>query len=693
MSARLKETTGARSRVGATLRRGTVACVALAATVSMTLGAGSAGAQADVTAAMDPVQMISRHLDEEAKRTLGTMMGEALDPLLDQLRDSATRTSVKEDGEGAITATWRLDTGQLSESLGGGVSADKELAMVNMPTGVVSSGQVTVTKVSVTDSGEEVRTEIPVMTLDEMEEGVRGAVLTPVATVHQMTSPEAVALYGYILREVANGGSVETLAPLAYDLAAAAGVEVPEDVDLTEIGRGEAEAMVPQMMAMQNVLTGENPLDVLLADTKVPVVERANLMVDVAPGDTLEITTTGEVEVGEEPLTALMPHSMLAGANQMVNQVAREVGRAQEAPLPTLPDLPTLVGLPPLPGAPAAPASTSADAEYGFSTYAQPVESEYGFASYTQPAGPEYVQVQTIPSGLLDPSMLTDILGPLLSEDMLGSLFGSLTSILENGALDGIFGAIAGGDTGDLDPGELSGSLLAVISELATGIIPALVDAIGSMDFTKLTDFINETIANGGLPGVVDPETGEPIPGSDDEEEDEDGTGGGGNGSDEGSGSGAEGEERDIMKELTVEEAFLVYDTVAGYIDERAESRGGSGGSGDSGGSGGSGNSGTSTHQVSDVRTVTEEGVRGSDPGPEGASSVERGDEYNPAGGSQDPSVNYNTAAEESLPVTGASAYTAYYALGGLVLMVLAGVARFGGLAWVKRKFAGESET
>ena len=232
MSARLKETTGARSRVGATLRRGTVACVALAATVSMTLGAGSAGAQADVTAAMDPVQMISRHLDEEAKRTLGTMMGEALDPLLDQLRDSATRTSVTEDDAGATTVTWRLDTGQLSEFLGGGVSADKELAMVNMPTGVVSSGQVTVTKVSTTDSGEEVRTEIPVMTLDEMEEGVRGAVLTPVATVHQMTSPEAVALYGYILREVANGGSVETLAPLAYDLAAAAGVDGVLTVDM-----------------------------------------------------------------------------------------------------------------------------------------------------------------------------------------------------------------------------------------------------------------------------------------------------------------------------------------------------------------------------------------------------------------------------------------------------------------------------
>ena len=687
MSARLEEKTGARSRMGATLRRGTVACVALAATVSMTLGAGSAGAQADVAAAMDPVQMISRHLDEETKRTLGTMMGEALDPLLDQLRDSATRTSVTEDDAGATTVTWRLDTGQLSESLGGGVSADKELAMVNMPTGVVSSGQVTVTKVSTTDSGEEVRTEIPVMTLDEMEEGVRGAVLTPVATVHQMTSPEAVALYGYILREVANGGSVETLAPLAYDLAAAAGVEVPEDVDLTEIGRGEAEAMVPQMMAMQNVLTGENPLDVLLADTKVPVVERANLMVDVAPGDTLEITTTGEAEVGEEPLTALMPHSMLAGANQMVNQVASEVGRAQEAPLPTLPDLPTLVGLPPLPGAPAAPASTSADAEYGFATYAQPVEPEYGFATYSQPAGPEYVQVQTIPSGLLDPSMLTDILGPLLSEDMLGSLFGSLTSILENGALDGIFGAIAGGDVGDLDPGELSGSLLAVISELATGIIPALVDAVSTMDFTKLTDFINETIANGGLPGAFDPETGEPIPGSDDEEENEDG-----NGSGEGSGSGAEGEEdveRDIMKELTVEEAFLVYDTVAGYIDERAESRGGSG---DSSGSGNSGDSSTSTRQVSDVRTATEEGIRGSNPGAEGASSVESGGEYNPAGGSQAPSVNYNAAAEESLPVTGASAYTAYYALGGLVLMVLAGVARFGGLSWVKRKFAGEGE-
>ena len=684
MSARLKETTGARSRVGATLRRGTVACVALAATVSMTLGAGSAGAQADVTAAMDPVQMISRHLDEEAKRTLGTMMGEALDPLLDQLRDSATRTSVTEDDAGATTVTWRLDTGQLSESLGGGVSADKELAMVNMPTGVVSSGQVTVTKVSTTDSGEEVRTEIPVMTLDEMEEGVRGAVLTPVATVHQMTSPEAVALYGYILREVANGGSVETLAPLAYDLAAAAGVEVPEDVDLTEIGRGEAEAMVPQMMAMQNVLTGENPLDVLLADTKVPVVERANLMVDVAPGDTLEITTTGEVEVGEEPLTALMPHSMLAGANQMVNQVAREVGRAQEAPLPTLPDLPTLVGLPPLLGAPAAPASTSTDAEYGFATYVQPVEPEYGFATYSQPAGPEYVQVQTIPSGLLDPSMLTDILGPLLSPEMLGSLFGSLESILDNGALDGIFGAIAGGDIGDLDPGELSGSLLAVISELATGIIPALVDAISTMDFTKLTDFINETIANGGLPGVVDPDTGEPIPAPGDEEDNEDGTGdGSGNGSDEGSGSGTESGERDIMKELTVEEAFLVYDTVAGYIDERAESRGGSGDSGDSS---------TSTRQVSDVRTATEEGIRGSNPGAEGASSVESGGEYNPAGGSQAPSVNYNAAAEESLPVTGASAYTAYYALGGLVLMVLAGVARFGGLGWVKRKLAGEGE-
>ena len=684
MSARLKETTGARSRVGATLWRGTVACVALAATVSMTLGAGSAGAQADVTAAMDPVQMISRHLDEEAKRTLGTMMGEALDPLLDQLRDSATRTSVTEDDAGATTVTWRLDTGQLSESLGGGVSADKELAMVNMPTGVVSSGQVTVTKVSTTDSGEEVRTEIPVMTLDEMEEGVRGAVLTPVATVHQMTSPEAVALYGYILREVANGGSVETLAPLAYDLAAAAGVEVPEDVDLTEIGRGEAEAMVPQMMAMQNVLTGENPLDVLLADTKVPVVERANLMVDVAPGDTLEITTTGEVEVGEEPLTALMPHSMLAGANQMVNQVAREVGRAQEAPLPTLPDLPTLVGLPPLLGAPAAPASTSTDAEYGFATYVQPVEPEYGFATYSQPAGPEYVQVQTIPSGLLDPSMLTDILGPLLSPEMLGSLFGSLESILDNGALDGIFGAIAGGDIGDLDPGELSGSLLAVISELATGIIPALVDAISTMDFTKLTDFINETIANGGLPGVVDPDTGEPIPAPGDEEDNEDGTGdGSGNGSDEGSGSGTESGERDIMKELTVEEAFLVYDTVAGYIDERAESRGGSGDSGDSS---------TSTRQVSDVRTATEEGIRGSNPGAEGASSVESGGEYNPAGGSQAPSVNYNAAAEESLPVTGASAYTAYYALGGLVLMVLAGVARFGGLGWVKRKLAGEGE-
>lgn len=660
------------------MRKGTIACIALAASVSMVAGAGAAGAQANMASA-NPLASMAASLDPQTKTVLGDVMAQAMDPMLGALRNSTSQVGVDtvdtEAGE-ETSVTWRVDTGSLAESLGGEVSTDKELAMIAMPRGVVSSGDVTVTRVSVDDSGQEIRTEIPVSDMGSVEEGVRGAVLGPVATVHEMTSPEAVTIYGHILRELARGGTLESLAPLAGDLAAAAGVEVPEVVDPAAMTRGQAEAMVPQLMAMQNVLTGENPLDVLLGDTSVPTVEHANLMVDVAPGDVLEIKTTGDAKIVDQKVTALLPHSMIAGANSMINAAATQASNeAGAATAPQLPQLPVIPGLPQVSDlqalltpssnktANAVAGSVGAPDEFVFQTYSGPV------------GGTGFVQTQ-LPTGALDPSMFMDILGPLLSADTLDSVFGALEGVLGNeAALGDIFGAISG-EGGDIAPGQLATSLLTVISELATGIIPALSEAITERDPSKLTDFINEVISQGGLdteiPGITDTDgTGTNTTG---------GTGTDGTGTDTtggGTGTGTDGTgteaSDDIGDKISVNEAFEIYDLVATKIDERGSSTG----------------STSQNKQVSD--TTTRGDSDGTDPDPEGASSPDRSetsessyDDYGSSDYSSQESANYNTAAQESLPVTGASAYTAYYAAGGLLLLVVSAAAYFGGFGRIK---------
>ena len=650
------------------MRKGTIACIALAASVSMVAGAGAAGAQANMAPA-NPLASIAASLDPQTKTVLGDVMAQAMDPMLGALRNSTSQVDVDtvdtEAGE-ETSVTWRVDTGSLAESLGGEVSTDKELAMIAMPRGVVSSGDVTVTRVSADDSGQEIRTEIPVSDMGSVKEGVSGAVLGPVATVHEMTSPEAVTIYGHILRELARGGTLESLAPLAGDLAAAAGVEVPEVVDPAAMTRGQAEAMVPQLMAMQNVLTGENPLDVLLGDTSVPTVEHANLMVDVAPGDVLEIKTTGDAKIVDQKVTALLPHSMIAGANSTINAAATQASNAAGAA--TAPQLPVIPGLPQVSDlqalltpssnktANAVAGSVGAPDEFVFQTYSGPV------------GGTGFVQTQ-LPTGALDPSMFMDILGPLLSEGMLESVFGTLESVLGNeAALGDIFGAISG-EGGDIAPGQLATSLLAVISKLATGIIPALSEAITEMDPSKLTDFINEVISQGGLdteiPGITNPLDPDDTTGG----TDTDGTGTDTDGT--GTGTGTEASD-DIGDKISVNEAFEIYDLVAAKIDERGSSTG----------------STSQNKQVSN--TTTSEDSDGTDPDPEGASSPDRSetsgssssdDDY---GSSSQESANYNTAAQESLPVTGASAYTAYYAVGGLLLLVVSATAYFGGFGRIK---------
>ena len=657
------------------MRKGTIACIALAASVSMVAGAGAAGAQANMAPA-NPLASIAASLDPQTKTVLGDVMAQAMDPMLGALRNSTSQVDVDtvdtEAGE-ETSVTWRVDTGSLAESLGGEVSTDKELAMIAMPRGVVSSGDVTVTRVSADDSGQEIRTEIPVSDMGSVKEGVRGAVLGPVATVHEMTSPEAVTIYGHILRELARGGTLESLAPLAGDLAAAAGVEVPEVVDPAAMTRGQAEAMVPQLMAMQNVLTGENPLDVLLGDTSVPTVEHANLMVDVAPGDVLEIKTTGDAKIVDQKVTALLPHSMIAGANSTINAAATQASNAAGAA--TAPQLPVIPGLPQVSDlqalltpssnktANAVAGSVGAPDEFVFQTYSGPV------------GGTGFAQTQ-LPTGALDPSMFMDILGPLLSEDMLGSVFGALENVLGNeAALGDIFGAISG-EGGDIAPGQLATSLLAVISKLATGIIPALSEAITEMDPSKLTDFINEVISQGGLdteiPGITNPLDPDDTTGGTDT--DGTGTDTDGDGTDTdgtGTGTGTEASD-DIGDKISVNEAFEIYDLVAAKIDERGSSTG----------------STSQNKQVSN--TTTSEDSDGTDPDPEGASSPDRSetsgssssdDDY---GSSSQESANYNTAAQESLPVTGASAYTAYYAVGGLLLLVVSATAYFGGFGRIK---------
>lgn len=650
------------------MRKGTIACIALAASVSMVAGAGAAGAQANMAPA-NPLASIAASLDPQTKTVLGDVMAQAMDPMLGALRNSTSQVDVDtvdtEAGE-ETSVTWRVDTGSLAESLGGEVSTDKELAMIAMPRGVVSSGDVTVTRVSADDSGQEIRTEISVSDMGSVKEGVSGAVLGPVATVHEMTSPEAVTIYGHILRELARGGTLESLAPLAGDLAAAAGVEVPEVVDPAAMTRGQAEAMVPQLMAMQNVLTGENPLDVLLGDTSVPTVEHANLMVDVAPGDVLEIKTTGDAKIVDQKVTALLPHSMIAGANSTINAAATQASNAATAP--QLPQLPVIPGLPQVSDlqalltpssnktANAVAGSVGAPDEFVFQTYSGPV------------GGTGFAQTQ-LPTGALDPSMFMDILGPLLSADMLESVFGALENVLGNeAALGDIFGAISG-EGGDIAPGQLATSLLAVISKLATGIIPALSEAITEMDPSKLTDFINEVISQGGLdteiPGITNPLDPDDTTGG----TDTDGTGTDTAG--DGTGTGTEASD-DIGDKISVNEAFEIYDLVAAKIDERGSSTG----------------STSQNKQVSN--TTTSEDSDGTDPDPEGASSPDRSetsgssssdDDY---GSSSQESANYNTAAQESLPVTGASAYTAYYAAGGLLLLVVSATAYFGGFGRIK---------
>ena len=620
------------------LRRGALACVALATSVSMLTSPALAGAQA---IAADPVAIIFEQMDQPTKDLLGGAMADAMKPMLGALNKSVTQVDVSEK-DGTTSATWLLDTGDLSTSLGGvGSSVDKELAMVSLPKGVVSSGDVKVHKVSYDDSGEMVRTEMPVSNFGDIDDATEVA-MAPIATVHEMTSPQAVAAYGEILRGLATTGSVESLAPLADQVAASAGVELDE-ATLGEITSGKAQAMVPYVMAMQNVLTGENPLDVLLGSPTVPTVERANLFVDVAPGDKLEITVSGDADVADSPVTTLMPQSMLGGANSTLNALGEATKGVPE--LPTIPPLPTLPGMeiPPLPTIPEIPGLTKPVSNV--TAPAGDQLTEFSFADGPSAvAGPQFVQTQDI-GGLVDPDMISGLIGAI-DLDALQGLTGNLFDILgglDTEGLETIFGTIVSG--GELEEGALPIAMLDVIVELAQGILPALGEAIQSADLTKLTDFIRETIEGGGVPGGGLPGSGSDGDGDTDDEgadgdTDDEGTGGTG-GTGGGSGDGADDS---VGDQLSVNEAFEIYDLVAAKIDERS--------------SGSSSN--TSTSSSSD-----DTGVSGTNPGPEGASSPDRSSggssstlsDSTTSQASQSPeeSVNYNAAAQDQLPVTGAS--------------------------------------
>lgn len=624
------------------LRRGTLTCMALATSVSMLTSPALAGAQAIET---DPVAIIFEQMDQPTKDLLGGAMADAMKPMLDALNQSVTQVDVSEE-DGTTSATWLLDTGDLSKSLGGvGSSVDKELAMISLPKGVVSSGDVKVHKVSYDDSGDLIRTEMPVSNFGDIDDATEVA-MGPIATVHKMTDPQAVAAYGEILRGLATTGSVESLAPLADQVATSAGVELDEKT-LGEITSGKAQAMVPYIMAMQNVLTGENPLDVLLGSPTVPTVERANLFVDVAPGDKLEITVSGDADVADTPVTTLMPQSMLGGANSTLNALGEATKGVPE--LPTIPPLPTLPGMeiPPLPTIPEIPGLTKPVSNVT-APGAQP--TEFSFADGPGAAvGPQFVQTQNI-GGLVDPGMISDLIGAIdlgTLQDLTGNLF-EIVGGLDTEGLEKIFGTIVSG--GELEQGALPIAMLNVIVELAQGILPALGDAIQSADLTKLTDFIRETIENGGVPGgdlsgVGGEGNGGTGEGNGDDTDDEGegtgDTGGGGGGS-------ADGADDSVGDKLTVNEAFEVYDLVAAKIDERS--------------SGSSSNTSTSS-------SSGDAGVSGTNPGAGGASSPDRSSDSSSGGSSstlsdstthqasQSPeeSANYNAAAQDQLPVTGAS--------------------------------------
>lgn len=636
------------------LRRGALTCMALATSVSMLTSPALAGAQAIET---DPVAIIFEQMDQPTKDLLGGAMADAMKPMLDALNQSVTQVDVSEK-DGTTSVTWLLDTGDLSKSLGGvGSSVDKELAMVSLPKGVVSSGDVKVHKVSYDDSGELIRTEMPVSNFGDIDDATEVA-MAPIATVHKMTDPQAVAAYGEILRGLATTGSVESLAPLADQVATSAGVELDEET-LGEITSGKAQAMVPYIMAMQNVLTGENPLDVLLGSPTVPTVERANLFVDVAPGDKLEITVSGDADVADTPVTTLMPQSMLGGANSTLNALGEATKNVPE--LPTIPQLPTLPGMevPPLPTIPEIPGLTkpvsnvtapgAQPAEFTFSDAPGAQPAEFSFADGPgAAAGPQFVQTQDI-GGLVDPGMISDLIGAIdfdTLQDLTGNLFG-IVGDLDTEGLEKIFGTIVSG--GELEQGALPIAMLNVIVELAQGILPALGEAIKDADLTKLTDFIRETIENGGVPGgdlsgVGGEGNGGTGEGNGDDTDDEDGgTGGTGGG-----GGSADGADDSVGDKLTVNEAFEVYDLVAAKIDERS--------------SGSSSNTSTSS-------SSGETGVSGTNPGAGGASSPDRSSDSssdgssstlsdsttNQASQSPEESVNYNAAAQDQLPVTGAS--------------------------------------
>lgn len=620
------------------LRRGALACMALATSVSMLTSPALAGAQAIET---DPVAIIFEQMDQPTKDLLGGAMADAMKPMLGALNQSVTQVDVSEK-DGTTSATWLLDTGDLSKSLGGvGSSVDKELAMVSLPKGVVSSGDVKVHKVSYDDSGELIRTEMPVSNFGDIDDATEVA-MAPIATVHEMTDPQAVAAYGEILRGLATTGSVESLAPLADQVATSAGVELDEET-LGEITSGKAQAMVPYIMAMQNVLTGENPLDVLLGSPTVPTDERANLFVDVAPGDKLEITVSGDADVADTPVTTLMPQSMLGGANSTLNALGEATKNVPE--LPTIPQLPTLPGMevPPLPTIPEIPGLTK-PVSNATAPGAQP--TEFSFADGPGAAtGPQFVQTQDI-GGLVDPGMISDLIGAIdlgTLQDLTGDLFG-IVGGLDTEGLEKIFGTIVSG--GELEQGALPIAMLNVIVELAQGILPALGEAIQSADLTKLTDFIRETIENGGVPGGDLSGVGGEGDGGTDGDTDDEGegagdTGGGGDGS-------ADGADDSVGDKLTVNEAFEVYDLVAAKIDERS--------------SGSSSNTSTSS-------SSGDTGVSGTNPGAGGASSPDRSSDSssdgssstlsdsttNQASQSPEESANYNAAAQDQLPVTGAS--------------------------------------
>lgn len=222
--------------------------------------------------------------------------------------------------------TWSVTADALAAGVGGSVLDGTTTAVVSLPAGVVADGVVVA-------RGGQANEVAVVDILGDTAAPAPGAVLFAgdVGT-DLITKPDLVARYAQGLAEAASG--VTTLAGLLDDVERLGGGRVI-DVDPETLSQEEAASLVPYLVAMTTVMSGENAVDAVASGGQ----GRSVLLLDIGPGEKVYVTVTVDIPatggtdaldgIGEQ-LTATVPSVLVNAANDATalletNQVAEEL--------------------------------------------------------------------------------------------------------------------------------------------------------------------------------------------------------------------------------------------------------------------------------------------------------------------------------------------------------------------------------